>query len=98
MSLSGEIKEWFEYDGQPYRFKVLADISNKTEISINKLISLINDYKNERSWLEELSIEATVGNDLHISAGCVRETSFNSFFSINTSINVKPTAVVNLRL
>jgi phage tail P2-like protein len=98
LSLSGEIKEWFEYDGQPYRFKVLADISNKTEISINKLISLINDYKNERSWLEELSIEATVGNDLHISAGCVRETSFNSFFSINTSINVKPTAVVNLRL
>ncbi len=56
LNMQGVIKEWFEYGGEPYRFKVDVGISNKelTPELIDKLINLINEYKNERSLLEEL--------------------------------------------
>ncbi|WP_297888916.1 phage tail protein I [Sulfurihydrogenibium sp.] len=56
LNLQGNIQEWYEYNGEPYRFKVDVGISNKelTPELIDKLINLINEYKNERSLLEEL--------------------------------------------
>ena len=54
LNLTGEIKEWFEYGGKPYKFKVDLGIQNRkiTPELRDKLIKLINEYKNERSWLE----------------------------------------------
>ncbi len=54
LNLSGEIKEWFEYGGEPYRFKIDLGIQDReitTELR-DKLLQLINEYKNEHSWLE----------------------------------------------
>lgn len=56
--VDGEIKEWFEYSGDPYHFKVVLNvfthpISEETE---QKLVALINDYKNVRSWLEGVEV------------------------------------------
>jgi len=56
LKLAGEIKEWFEYGGEPYRFKVDLGIQDReiTPELRDKLLQLINEYKNERSWLEEI--------------------------------------------
>jgi phage tail P2-like protein len=56
LGLQGEVKEWFEYNGKPYHFKVDLGVQNRriTPELRDKLLRLINDYKNERSWLEEL--------------------------------------------
>ena len=56
LGLQGEVKEWFEYNGKPYHFKVDLGVQNReiTPELRNKLLRLINEYKNERSWLEEL--------------------------------------------
>jgi len=58
LNIHGVVKEWFEYGGEPYKFKVELGITNK-EITTqlrDKLIQLINEYKNTRSWLDEISL------------------------------------------
>ena len=58
LNIDGVVKEWFEYAGEPYKFKVSLGITNK-EITTqlrDKLIQLINEYKNTRSWLDEISL------------------------------------------
>lgn len=58
LNIEGDIKEWFEYEGQPYYFKVVLNITNKslTDDLEQSLIKLINQFKNERSWLEAIEI------------------------------------------
>jgi len=61
--LSGEIKEWFEYQGEPYKFKIYIDVNRTLEGDVvlsegtqKKLLNLVDEYKDERSWLDELSV------------------------------------------
>ena len=56
LNLSGEIREWFEYGGQPYRFKLFMKSIMSDPALWEKLISLVNEYKNERSWLDGIGI------------------------------------------
>ena len=53
---NGDIKEWFEYSGRPGYFRVITsgDLSSPTQY--NNIIKMINEYKNERSWLEGLNL------------------------------------------
>lgn len=51
------VREWFEYNGDPFRFKVECDISKESiidETMIELILRLINQYKNVRSWLDDL--------------------------------------------
>lgn len=50
---SAKVEEWPEYSGEPYHFRVTGITApmNKTK-TINKLVRLINAYKNTRSWLD----------------------------------------------
>ncbi|WP_456463502.1 phage tail protein I [Persephonella sp.] len=61
LDLEGQINEWFEYGGQPYYFKV--DINLKYQglqsDTYDKLLNLIEEYKNLRSKLEALNIFLT---------------------------------------
>lgn len=60
-----KLKEWFEYGGEPYYFKLDIDVTETgaSPDQLKKLDSLINAYKNERSWLEVLNIFlSTIGN------------------------------------
>ena len=55
-----ELQEWFEYGGDPYHFKIglsLVDREYDSE-TFNNLINLIDEYKNVRSVLDEISIES----------------------------------------
>ena len=76
LNLPGEIQEWFEYDGEPYRFKVEVSSPSRqiTPELRDRLIQLINEYKNERSWLDELILSYLVNTVSKSSAGCVSET------------------------
>ncbi len=64
LGLGGQVKEWFEYQGQPYRFMVEVDLldTGLSEEALSKLEGLINEYKNERSWLEKLIAYLTTKN------------------------------------
>ena len=57
LNLQGDIQEWFEYNGEPYKFKVYVN-SIKSEDLYQKIVNLINEYKNERSWLESIGLHS----------------------------------------
>ena len=56
LNIVGNVEEWFSYGGKPYYFKVILQIFNRSinEETEEKLRALINEYKNERSWLEQI--------------------------------------------
>ncbi|EHE6818841.1 phage tail protein I [Campylobacter coli] len=59
------VKEWFNYGGKPYFFKVKVSTTNVSfdERTLNTLERLIYDFKNVRSVLEAIEIEIESKND-----------------------------------
>jgi phage tail P2-like protein len=56
---SGVVSEWFEYGGDPYKFKVETDEIITDETVYDRLLSLVRAVKNVRSWLESATIRRT---------------------------------------
>ena len=65
LGLEGQVKEWFEYGGEPYKFKVYVS-SIPSEELWEKLVKLINEYKNERSWLDAIGIHSESRSTIYI--------------------------------
>lgn len=53
-----EVFEWFEYDGNKYRFKVQLNLDAflSRDFDIRRLKKLIDETKNKRSWLDNNGI------------------------------------------
>lgn len=68
-----KLKEWFEYGGRPYYFKMEVEITNQgaSENQLNRLDDLINKYKNKRSWLEKIDIFLASIGTFFIGTCCV---------------------------
>ena len=60
LNINGDVEEWFEYGGDPYHFKIDIFLQNYTynEKVFESLKKMIDEYKNVRSVLEEISIES----------------------------------------
>jgi len=56
IGVEATLKEWFEYDGKPYHFKVFVSAVKKEEDWI-KGVKLLNFVKNERSRLDSVGIK-----------------------------------------
>lgn len=54
-----EIKEWFDYSGKPGYFKISTSGDLKDENDYLKVLEVVNEYKNTRSWLESLTFDRT---------------------------------------
>ena len=48
------LSEWFNYGGEPYRFKITT--SSLNNIDVSTFLKALNSVKNERSYLEELAV------------------------------------------
>lgn len=53
-----KLKEWFEYEGNPYYFKLDVDVTEQgaSPDNLKKLETLVNAYKNTRSWIDIINI------------------------------------------
>lgn len=53
-----KLREWFEYGGKPYFFGLDIDVTDTgaTKENISKIDTLINAYKNKRSWIQYINI------------------------------------------
>lgn len=73
LNIVGSVTEWFNYGGKPYYFKVILQIFNRSinEETEKKLRDLIAEYKNERSWLEEIQFHLSTQAKLHAYCACV---------------------------
>lgn len=56
---TGEISEWFEYNGSPYRFRIKTS-AIITEDIVQQFEKIISKVKNTRSHLESVEIERQV--------------------------------------
>ena len=77
LNIVGNVEEWFNYGGKPYYFKVILQIFNRSinEETEEKLRALINEYKNERSWLEQIEFYlSSIGKQYIYSATIQQET------------------------
>lgn len=52
-----QLQEWFQYEGEPYHFKVEIDTLAMTSHELKLLRKLIHEYKNVRSWLDFVAIK-----------------------------------------
>jgi len=94
LGLEGQIKEWFEYGGKPYYFKIEIDINKTLDRNIvlsntvrEKLTKLINEYKNLRSKLEDLRLKVVEETNLNLFA-TKKEIAF-------TKLNLKQSNSIN---
>lgn len=58
-----EVKEWFEYGGDPYTFKVIVRNGVEPELA-ERFTKAVNAVKNVRSFMEELIVGFTCADDL----------------------------------
>ncbi len=73
LNLNGKIKEWFEYEGEPYHFIVSLDLRNRgyettTEV---QLLDLIEEMKNVRSVMETLEVNLTNQADYRLRTAMI---------------------------
>ena len=65
---SGEVLEWYQYGGKPYRFKIITD-TLITEDTMEYLKKTIQNVKNTRSHLDAIEINRSHLCDMYV--GCV---------------------------
>jgi phage tail P2-like protein len=70
LGLSVTVKEWFEYSGQPYHFKVTIDNSTLeiTSQTLARLDRFITEYKNLRSVADVIDINLQVNGEVPVYA------------------------------
>jgi phage tail P2-like protein len=65
LNLDAELQEWFNYGGQPYRFKILVKSTIQDENTYKKVVDLVNEYKNVRSWLDVIGFHREYTNNVY---------------------------------
>lgn len=65
-------KEWFDYGGEPYHFKVTVDISEygADRDTYPQIINKVEEYKNVRSVLDDVDYLLTGTGGVYIGANC----------------------------
>lgn len=65
----GELKEWFQYGGEPYYFKILTDAPMEQN-SIRQFTTMIEHVKNARSHLESLEFDREMVLSMYTYGSC----------------------------
>jgi len=69
--LDATVKEWFEYEGEPYYFKVTTETVISGTTVLAELVEMINAVKNVRSWLEAIIINRTWSGAMYLGGALV---------------------------
>jgi phage tail P2-like protein len=71
----GYVEEWFEYDGNPYMFRVIISNPSVTSELANQFVKAVNAVKNKRSHLEEILVSLSGDMNMYL-AGVVHTGDF----------------------
>ena len=73
LNLNGKIREWFEYEGNPYHFIVSLDLKNRgfEQTTEEQLLDLIEETKNVRSVMETLEVNLTNSADYRLRTAMI---------------------------
>lgn len=56
---SGVVREWWEYGGEPFHFKVLSDNPELVNAHLDKFMALLQTVKRKSAWLDAILIVLT---------------------------------------
>jgi len=87
-----KLKEWFEYDGKPYYFKVILTPLNTNykfdeKIIFKRIVGLIDSVKNVRSVLEGFEFELVLEEEIKIFSGFTFKPKIAKDFVIDLKPN-----------
>lgn len=88
---SANLEEWFQYGGGKYCFRVSGITAPLTGAAdLQRLVSLINESKNIRSWLDYVQFERKVNATEYIgcAVGIAKNLIIDSDFSTTLSIGL----------
>lgn len=76
LRLPARVRQWFEYGGRPYFFRVRLDVTGAAfgPESGQNAFRLIHDHKNVRSWLDCLETHSTHTLVEHVGVGLAGRT------------------------
>jgi phage tail P2-like protein len=86
LNLEAELTEWFDYNGDPYRFKVLVKSIIPDEDTYLRLIELINEYKNVRSWLDAIGFHRELTHNIYYAFA----QKDGKHYQINLHVDIHP--------
>ena len=80
LNMKAVVKEWFNYGGEPYHFKIDLSLEDKeiTPDRADELTKYVGIYKNVRSVLDELILNYLQSQNVGFASGGVGEVSINS--------------------
>lgn len=73
------LKEWFEYDGDPFMFKVRIEVENNINLLLDKFEESINVVKNTRSHLEKIELYSVSRNTTYIASSLLSGEKVTTF-------------------
>lgn len=88
----GQVFEWFEYDGQPFMFKIRTN-ATLTKDGMSYFLSMIDKVKSARSHLELIEIVRTINQSIHAGVAqcshskCVIIDHFQELNNICTTVH-----------
>jgi len=65
---SGEVREWYEYGGEPHHFKVVSDNPSLTDERAAQFFRILDIVKRKSSWLDTILITLTGESPLFLGA------------------------------
>ncbi|WP_252225411.1 MULTISPECIES: phage tail protein I [unclassified Clostridium] len=93
-----KLKEWFEYDGNPYYFGLDVDITEcgASPQELKKLDILIDAYKNKRSWVDFINLFIASKGNIYVGAATVMAEEISilpwNISEINAKFNIEVSA------
>jgi phage tail P2-like protein len=88
LGLNAELREWFDYNGDPYKFKVFVKNIIQDEDTYIRLTKLINEYKNVRSWFDAVGFHREYSQTLYY--GFASKDGKHYHISLHTDTSVEP--------
>ena len=86
LSLDADLQEWFDYNGDPYKFKVFVKSVIQDEATYRRFIELINEYKNTRSWLDAIGFHREWTNNIYYAFAQKNGKHYQIYLHVDTSI------------
>lgn len=86
LHMDGEIQEWFDYNGEAYKFKVLVKSIIQDEDTYKKLAELINEYKNVRSLLDVIGFHREYTNNIYYAFAQKNGKNYKIGLHVDTTV------------
>ena len=78
-----ELKEWFDYDGNPHYFKFVTNNTDILQTDIDAFLFILEQVKRKSQWLEGIILELRAKGTMFPGVGFIEESTDTFTFLID---------------